>query len=176
MPGFCCRSLFRLRLTLPLLALATFAAAGGSLIPEASPALVERAAQRWADANLEQLEQGRYYYVKRCSGCHNLHLPSEKAPGEWAAALDEMAVKAHLNEAQKTAVLRYLSAASAEQRQVSLAPATAVAAAAPPAASTPEPPTPAPAAETAAAPASPAVAQTATPEPAAIGAAAGHAA
>ena len=119
----CSRVRFKLRLILPLLALATVAGAGASLIPEATPSLAERAARRWPDANLEQLELGRTLYIKRCSGCHNLHLPSEKAPDEWAGALDEMAMKARLDEYQKTAVLRYLAAASALVRDVSLAPA-----------------------------------------------------
>lgn len=126
MPGYCCRFLSSFRLTLPLLALATVAAAGVSLIPAVTPTLAERAAQRWPDVDAAQLEVGRHFYVKRCSGCHNLHLPSEKAPDEWAEALDEMAVKARLDESQKTAVLRYLTAASAEQRGVSLGPAPAI--------------------------------------------------
>ncbi len=163
----------RFRATLLLTALACMAAAGGSLIPEASPSLVERAAGRWADASLGQLEQGRSVYVKRCSGCHNLHLPSERTPDEWAAALDEMAVKGRLDENQKTAVLRYLSAASAELRQVSLDPLPAAE----------KPPlqavesgtaSPAPEAGSPTAPASPAVAQSPAPEPAAPGMAAGH--
>jgi len=165
MPVSCSRSPFRFLRALPLLALATFAAAGGSLIPEASPSLVERATQRWADVNLEQLEQGRNVYVKRCSGCHNLHLPSEKSPEQWAAALDEMAVKGRLDESQKAAVLRYLSAASAELRQVSLAPAAAPAMVP---AATPgmEPVVAAPAIAATPAPAAPVAAQNPAQEPA----------
>lgn len=91
------------------LALILFLAAAGCVaLPHATPEDVSRAQQRWPEVNASVLAAGRASYVARCSGCHALHLPSEKSPDEWPRALDEMAQDAKLTPQDRELIERYL--------------------------------------------------------------------
>lgn len=71
---------------------------------------MERAAQRWPDVTLEQLEAGRTLYLERCSGCHSLYAPEAFSTGQWPGVLDKMASKARLTSENRESILRYLAA------------------------------------------------------------------
>lgn len=84
------------------------AVAGCAALPHPTPEDVSRAQQRWPEVNGSALAAGRASYVARCSGCHALHLPSEKRPEEWPGALDEMAKDAKLTPQDRELIERYL--------------------------------------------------------------------
>lgn len=50
---------------------------------------------QWAVAQgyqttLQELQQGRALYVKKCAGCHNLHRPDTYSSEEWSYWIDQM--------------------------------------------------------------------------------------
>ncbi len=50
---------------------------------------------QWAVAQgyqttLQELQQGRALYVKKCAGCHNLHRPDAYSSEEWSYWIDQM--------------------------------------------------------------------------------------
>ena len=62
------------------------------------------------DATKQQaLLAGRKLYVSHCSGCHNLHFPKEFTADRWGKELDEMAVKAKINDEDKALIFQYLT-------------------------------------------------------------------
>ena len=100
-------------------------AAAGSAAVACMPALrapgesdVRRAVARWPDATLGQLERGRKVYTAKCSGCHNLHLPSSLPPAAWPTAVDAMvsAYAIRLERSDREAMLRYLVTMSEKTR------------------------------------------------------------
>lgn len=94
------------------LALVLLAAACASNIPKPTPVQLETAQVRWPEATFEELEEGRTLYVRRCSGCHNLHLPSEYTVEEWPRHLKEMGSEyAKLEPAEEDLVLQYIISA-----------------------------------------------------------------
>lgn len=76
-----------LRIRAPWLALAL---AGCASLPHAGPEVLPWAHQRYPEATVTSLEQGRAAYVRRCSGCHALVLPSKLAPEEWPRLVAKM--------------------------------------------------------------------------------------
>ena len=67
---------------------------------------------RAAGVSLGELERGRALYAARCAGCHELHLPGERAPAEWPKIVREMRDNAGLTFEDSDLVARYLSVAS----------------------------------------------------------------
>ncbi|MCX6229984.1 MAG: cytochrome c [Bacteroidetes bacterium] len=57
---------------------------------------------------LHELQQGRELYIKNCSSCHNLHLPSEYTRHEWWTKVDRMQTRAKIDSAQKQLIVKYL--------------------------------------------------------------------
>lgn len=88
-----------------------FAACGGAMLPQLTPGQIQWAGQQWADMEDGRLAEARLLYVTRCSGCHNLILPATHDLGKWKKALDEMALKAKLNDFQREEIWRYLQTA-----------------------------------------------------------------
>jgi hypothetical protein len=66
-----------------------------------------------AGATLDQLAAGRALYVRSCSGCHHLHVPSERSPTEWDLVLDEMSRKAKLPAEDADLIRLYLETVAA---------------------------------------------------------------
>jgi cytochrome c5 len=88
---------------------AALAAAGACVtMPQPTPNDVERARQRWPEASLDSLNQGKHTYETRCSGCHRLYAPSTHPPDQWAKAIAEMADRAKLRPEEQRAVLQFL--------------------------------------------------------------------
>ena len=58
--------------------------------------------------SLKELQQGRVLYVKNCSSCHNLHLPSEFTKHEWWTKVDRMQTRAKVDSTQKRLIVKYL--------------------------------------------------------------------
>ncbi len=73
------RGVLPLLVTLPLAA----AAACTSALPHATPGDLRWARQRWPGTGEQDLSAGRALYVETCSGCHNLHLPTDLPQGRW---------------------------------------------------------------------------------------------
>ncbi len=71
------------------------------------------ASRQWPGMTLESLQAGRRRYVENCAACHNLHLPSEFPPACWESILEKMQPRAHIDDAQKDLILRYLVTAAA---------------------------------------------------------------
>jgi hypothetical protein len=57
---------------------------------------------------LSQLEEGRTLYIQKCSGCHTLRLPSEFTEEKWGTIIQEMKMKAKLDEEESRKVLQYI--------------------------------------------------------------------
>lgn len=94
-----------------VLALAFLPLACASLpVPNAESA--SWAARQWPGMTLESLRAGRRRYVQNCAACHNLHLPSEFPPERWESILEKMQPRAHIDDAQKDLILRYLVTAA----------------------------------------------------------------
>jgi cytochrome c5 len=101
MPGFSSRSIFRSGVA------AWLTACAGSL-PPVTPAQEEAARRRWPAVTARDLNDGRRLYVARCSGCHNLVVPSRHPRAEWLWDFERMAAKAKLNPAEREKIVRYL--------------------------------------------------------------------
>ncbi|HSD28943.1 MAG TPA: hypothetical protein VLL75_16710 [Vicinamibacteria bacterium] len=80
----------------------------------ASPADVALVAARWPGTTVEDLERGRRLYVRRCSGCHNLVLPSAHSPRRWPELVDEMVKEARLRPGERDDVVRFLVAVASD--------------------------------------------------------------
>lgn len=81
--------------------------------PRLTEAQVKAAQSRWPQSGPEDLENGRVLYKVRCSTCHALEAPSERTLEDWERVLLEMQPHAHLTDAQRESVFRYLWAAKA---------------------------------------------------------------
>jgi len=65
--------------------------------------------QQTAFASLSQLQAGRKLYVQKCGSCHTLVLPEKHTKEEWQHLLDEMQLKASINNIEKEKILLYLT-------------------------------------------------------------------
>jgi hypothetical protein len=103
----------------PVLGLATavaLAAACSAALDHPTPRDAEWAQREWPGTTVQDLAHGRALYVDRCSGCHNLHLPSEHSPEEWKGYVAYMTADAKITPAEAAAIVRYLAATSARTR------------------------------------------------------------
>ncbi len=101
---------------LAIVTLATaLAAACAAALRHATPDDVTLVAPRWPGTTVDDLERGRRFYVRRCSGCHTLILPAAHAPDEWPALVDAMAEKARLKPGEREDVVRFLVAVSSDE-------------------------------------------------------------
>jgi mono/diheme cytochrome c family protein len=100
--------------TLGLAALLGATAACAAALRHPSPQDAVRLAPQWPGTTLEDLERGRRLYVRRCSGCHNLALPSAFPPEKWPGLVVEMAAKARLGPGERDDVVRFLVAVASD--------------------------------------------------------------
>ncbi len=66
------------------------------------------ATSQWPGTALEDLQRGRSLYVRRCSGCHTLYLPSAYPAEAWPALVDSMSRKARLSREQQLDITRFV--------------------------------------------------------------------
>ena len=64
------------------------------------------------NTNLDTLKAGRKLYVKKCSSCHNLYLPTKYNNQEWIGIMEKMQVKAKIDSSQKELINKFLVTAS----------------------------------------------------------------
>jgi len=65
--------------------------------------------QQTTSASLSQLTEGRKLYVQKCGSCHTLYLPEKYTKLQWQHFLDEMQLKASIDNPEKEQILKYLS-------------------------------------------------------------------
>ena len=99
---------------LPLLLLLAAGCAAPLAHPTARDALL--AQERWPEATVASLEAGRRLFVFRCTGCHRLHQPQERAPDAWPEVLDDMEREAHVTRAERELIERFLVTAASQPR------------------------------------------------------------
>jgi mono/diheme cytochrome c family protein len=87
---------------------ATLACAGALRRPGASDA--DAVASDWPGTTAADLARGRALYVRRCSACHTLVVPSAYPPEAWPALVQAMAERARLSPPQQQDVARLLVA------------------------------------------------------------------
>ena len=61
------------------------------------------------DNQLTKFPEGRELYLSKCTSCHRAYEREMFTADKWKAALEEMTVKAKLNDEEKTLILNYLS-------------------------------------------------------------------
>jgi hypothetical protein len=66
------------------------AAAGCAALPQPTPGDVTRAQTAYPGTTLASLSEARTTYVRTCSGCHALHVPTEFPPHQWPGYVNEM--------------------------------------------------------------------------------------
>lgn len=65
--------------------------------------------QQTTSASLSHLTEGRKLYVQKCGSCHTLYLPEKYSKIQWQQFLDEMQLKASIDNLEKEKILKYLS-------------------------------------------------------------------
>ena len=60
------------------------------------------------NTSINDLMKGRELYVKSCSSCHNLHLPSEYTKERWMKSLNKMQKRAKIDDTKKDLIAKYL--------------------------------------------------------------------
>lgn len=88
-------------------------ACGASVIPVVTEADLHRAP---IGSTVESLNRGRELYLRKCSGCHRLHAPSERGPGEWPEVVKAMEAKIPLDATEKKLIIDYLVTAASAGR------------------------------------------------------------
>jgi cytochrome c5 len=66
------------------------------------------ASQHWQSTTLNDLDRGRSYYVTHCSSCHKLYSPTAHDEKGWTEAVNEMKVKARIDDTTANLIIRYL--------------------------------------------------------------------
>jgi len=96
----------------PLAVTLFLALSGCASLPQPTPADVARAQQTHPEVTLESLTQARKTYVKTCSGCHALHLPTEFPAHKWPSLVQEMVTvqKVKLTGEQRQQIEEFLLA------------------------------------------------------------------
>ncbi len=69
---------------------------------------VQSAATKWPGTTLKDLQRGRSLYVRRCSSCHTLYLPSAYDAEAWPELVDSMSRKAGLSRGQQADITRFV--------------------------------------------------------------------
>jgi mono/diheme cytochrome c family protein len=92
----------------PALLLLLLAGGCASRLPPPTDADALRASARWPGTTLANLVRGRALYIDHCSGCHVLHLPTERPPAAWPGIVTEMEKRSRLDPEKSTALVRYL--------------------------------------------------------------------
>lgn len=69
---------------------------------------VVRMQEKGQTVSLDSLKLGYKLYVNNCSGCHSLHLPTEKSKEHWENLLPEMFTRTKLTDSQKDMVKLFI--------------------------------------------------------------------
>jgi mono/diheme cytochrome c family protein len=69
---------------------------------------VRSATPHWPGTTLKDLQRGRSLYVRRCSGCHTLYLPSAYDAEVWPSLVESMSGKAALSREQQKDITRFV--------------------------------------------------------------------
>lgn len=85
-------------------------AVGCAALRHPTPGDASLASARWPGTTMADLERGRAVYVRRCSACHTLVLPTAHSAEEWPVLVDAMTEKARLTPEQREDVTRFLVA------------------------------------------------------------------
>ncbi|TRZ66349.1 hypothetical protein D4R20_00705 [bacterium] len=81
-----------------------------SVIYSCSSALYEPDSKNVKNGTLlSELKEGREIYIRKCSSCHNLHLPEKYSESEWDHWLEIMAKKAQLTKQEELKVYKYVT-------------------------------------------------------------------
>lgn len=74
--------------------------------------LLSLAKTKFADASIEKLNTGHDLYFGTCTRCHGAKSISRFTTDRWPGIIEDMARKARINDAEKQAVLQYVTAVS----------------------------------------------------------------
>jgi hypothetical protein len=85
-------------------------AVGCASLPQPTPEDVSRALGPYPGTTLGSLTEARKTYVKTCSGCHALHLPTEFPARRWPSLVNEMVTvqKVKLSAAQRQEIEEFV--------------------------------------------------------------------
>jgi hypothetical protein len=61
------------------------------------------------NTTLVDLQNAKKLYVKKCSSCHNLYLPSRFSYDKWRISLIKMQKNAKISDQDKWLILKYIS-------------------------------------------------------------------
>jgi hypothetical protein len=64
-----------------------------------------------ASAPYEDLVRGRTLYVTTCASCHSLFPPARFTEKQWVENINEMQMRAHIDDSTKGLILRYIRVA-----------------------------------------------------------------
>ena len=97
--------------------LSVLALAGcGAVLTQPVAPDVAWASARWPGTTLDDLQGGRTLFVNHCAGCHTLPLPESRPWREWQTEVESMQQQAALSQRETSAIVRFLSSASARLR------------------------------------------------------------
>lgn len=73
-----------------------------------SPALAKAAETRYPGVAHAEILEGEKLYTGKCGKCHGLPAVTDRTEEKWPGTMDWMAPKAHMDDAQKAKVLKYV--------------------------------------------------------------------
>jgi hypothetical protein len=65
--------------------------------------------------SLDGLKKGRELYVAKCGSCHNLYLPAAYTKQVWLQEIEEMQIRAKIDDSQKELIVKYLETKAKSQ-------------------------------------------------------------
>lgn len=97
-------------LTVWIASFAIAACGGGGLHAFPTPGQTDltQAQQSWPGTQLQELETGRQLYLSRCGSCHRPFEPHQLSEAMWPEAVTEMREQAKLDDAQVSAITKYI--------------------------------------------------------------------
>lgn len=103
-----------------LLALGLAASLSACLPVLVQPTLEDAAwgQRRWPSLTLDELQEGRAIYVRKCAGCHHLHRPQEYDADAWRDLIQKMIEKqeVELADLERERIERFLVSTSLRLR------------------------------------------------------------
>lgn len=81
-----------------------------SPVPHPDERALGKARSEDPTVTLADLQEGRKLYVSNCSGCHNLHIPSQFGDSEWSRWVETMRERSRLTSEETVSITRYLIA------------------------------------------------------------------
>jgi cytochrome c5 len=78
------------------------------LISSVTQAQVDIAAKRWANTNMNELEEGEKIYKTRCNSCHGNYPIADFSEKKWLHEIDDMSPKADLTAEEKLKLTKHI--------------------------------------------------------------------